>query len=122
MSLPRRSIAGAGGKSKPARLEHGEGGRGDLAGVLDVAGAGGSGRWGLSSCHPVPVAPAHVSLEAEQTNGARQTARRDAAADGTRGGAARWPAGRGGVERERGARVTRVGAVGGYPRAAGGCT
>ena len=65
MSLPRRSIAGAGDKSKPARLEHGEGGRGDLAGVLDVAGAGGSGRWDLSSCHPVPVAPAHVSLEAE---------------------------------------------------------
>ena len=89
MSLPRRSVAGAGDKSKPARWSRD-------AGAWDVAGTWGGWRWDLSSCHPVPVAPAHVSLKAEQTNGASQTARRDAAADGTRGGAgavarrARW--------------------------------
>ena len=51
MPLPRRSIAGAGGKSKPARLEHGDVGAGagiSRAGSMlsrgGVAG-GGAGWW-----------------------------------------------------------------------------
>jgi hypothetical protein len=60
------------------------------------------------------LAPAHVSLKAaRQTGPDKRPGVARLGADGTRGGAARMPAGRGGVERERGARVARVGAVGG---------
>jgi hypothetical protein len=120
-------IAGAGDKIKPARLEHGEGGRGDLAGGFDVAGDVGRVARdvervaAISPRQAIRCSRARARLigggvdKRGQTNG--PTWRGGGWNAG--GGAARMPAGRGGVERERGARVARVGAVGGVPPSAG---